>query len=898
MITQKNKSNNILNVLLSVMLICTLFGALFFINRKSVSAKAAAATTDITDTLTLENRNSEAWKNNCATADDEYYFGVVNDGAYLNTADNISGCWYIGNNDVLSANNNGVDILEYIYVNGKSAKSLNTENVNGAQLTGTIGWLANPAASPVLVQTSSAAGNMGIQIHILKAAVSEPITLTFKKGFSVIDPNGETLAVSDDVEFTIDATGVPTKVVECTLSFEGLDETITVVNGQAIGELPEIPEVEGKVAFYWQIDGVEITAETVYNYGVDKTATIVYYEGTDIIDTLDMSNWGTVAGNDCTYIRVGNQMDADGNLIIPTAFNNIHWQDGYMTQTANNFGCDLMEYIYINGKSARSISTENGQNGTYGGEGKTFPFNYGGLYAPIDVYTNGNEFFILVMTDYVAKDDLVITLKAGFRMATSDGGMLYLSQDFVFPYYTVTFDGVAKKVSPNTAVAEPVEPTKAETESHTYAFDGWYNGEVKWDFATPVTENLNLTAKFIATEKAKYTVTFNADNGETAMGVSVYVNACVKAEQIPANPEKAGDGTLAYTFLYWSVDGENAYDFDTPITQDITLTAIYTTKTLYTVKTGDATQKVIDGEKAVKPADPTKDPTAEYEYIFEGWYNGETKWDFENDVVNADIELVAKFTEAKRKYTLSFNVMGNDVVTLDPVAVEYGTTYDLSNLLDGKDVSGYSYKITVKGEAVTSVEVLADVTVDVVFVARVYYTVTVDGVEQTVEEGEKALKPEVEPAKASTAEYEYTFEGWYNGETKWDFENDVVNVDLELVAKFTETKRKYTITFVVTGNDAVTLDRVVVEYGTTYDLSNLLADKDVSGYTYSISVGGVEKSNFKVITDTTVSVVFTKKAGDSNKKNSSGCGSMISGASVLLSTMALSVVAVIKKKEN
>ena len=715
MIIKKNQSNLILRVLLCVMWICTLVGALFCWKGENVSVKAELKKTDITDTIALENRT---W----GALEGEYYFGVSTDGEYLNTADNVSGCWYLGREDLI-ANNNGIDITEYIHVNGKSAKQWITENTQlSTPLVGdngvtTTAWLSNAAASPIYVQTSTATGNMGLEIRILKAAISEPFTVTFKQGFSVIAANGEVVEISDDVNFHY-ASGTLTKEAKYTLTFDGV-ESRRIAAGATVGELPAVPVREGKIGV-WQIDGVDIKAGTVYNYGASKTATAFYLEGTDIADTLDMSNWGTAQGADCTYIRVGNQTDADNNFIIPTAFTNIHWQDGYMTQTVNNFGCDLMEYIYINGKSTRAISTENGQSETYGGEGKTttFPFTFGGIYAPVDVYTNGNEFVILVMTDYVAKDELVITFKAGLRLASADGGMFYLSKDFVFPYYTVTFDGVVKKVNPNETVAEPVAPTKAETESHTYAFDGWYHGETKWDFATPVTENVNLTAKFTATEKAKYTVTFDADNGETEKSISVYVNACIKAEQIPANPEKFAEGALVYTFVFWSLDGENAYDFTTPITQEITLTAIYTVQTLYTVKTGDATQKVVAGEKAVEPAEPTKASTAEFDYTFDGWYHGETKWDFENDTVNENMELVAKFSERKRTYTINFVVTGNDAVTFAPVVVEYGTVYDLSGLLADYDVSGYTYSISVGGVEKISVKVFSDTTVNVVFTKK------------------------------------------------------------------------------------------------------------------------------------------------------------------------------------
>ena len=168
-----------------------------------------------------------------------------------------------------------------------------------------------------------------------------------------------------------------------------------------------------------------------------------------------------------------------------------------------------------------------------------------------------------------------------------------------------------------------------------------------------------------------------------------------------------------------------------------------------------------------------------------------------------------------------------------------------------------------------------------------------------MEEGSKIAKPETDPTKESTAEYDYTFDGWYNGDVKWDFENDAVTSDLELVAKYTETKRKYTVTFNVTGNDAIQLDPVEVEYGANYDLSKLLDGKDVSGYTYSISVGGVEKASIKVVGDVMVDVAFTKKADNNKEASSGGCKGSISGATGLLfGIMALGVVTVFKKKEN
>ncbi len=52
--------------------------------------------------------------------------------------------------------------------------------------------------------------------------------------------------------------------------------TKEVEGGTAIGELPVIPEVAGYTNGHWEIDGEKITAETVYDYGENKTAVLVY----------------------------------------------------------------------------------------------------------------------------------------------------------------------------------------------------------------------------------------------------------------------------------------------------------------------------------------------------------------------------------------------------------------------------------------------------------------------------------------------------------------------------------------------------------------------------------------------------------------------------------------------
>lgn len=165
---------------------------------------------------------------------------------------------------------------------------------------------------------------------------------------------------------------------------------------------------------------------------------------------------------------------------------------------------------------------------------------------------------------------------------------------------TVTFNGEgAEGISPQTvnygaSAEEPAAtPEKASTAEFDYVFDGWYNGEIKWNFDNPVTENITLESRFNSIKRS-YTVTFN---GEGADGIS---------------PQTVEYGALAE-----------------------------------------------------EPAAAPEKTAVDYIYSFDGWYNGEVKWNFDEDVVTSDIELYSRFTQVgKKEYTATFIADGNVVDTV------------------------------------------------------------------------------------------------------------------------------------------------------------------------------------------------------------------------------------------
>lgn len=238
----------------------------------------------------------------------------------------------------------------------------------------------------------------------------------------------------------------------------------------------------------------------------------------------------------------------------------------------------------------------------------------------------------------------------------------------------------------------------------------------------------------------------------------------------------------------------------------------------YDVIIGDAAAvKVAYGSKLTKPeTDPTKDMTVDKVYTFDGWYNGDTKWNFETDTVRGDTTLVARFTDSAREYDVKF------------------------------------------GEADA---------------AKVAY-------------GSKLTRP-ADPTKDMTADKVYTFDGWYVGDTKWDFDADTVKGDVTLVAKFNETARKYavTITFVGLEKDEVVLQ---VEYNGTVDFSAYAED----GYNMTVKNGENEIGELTVTGDANITVTYAKKPAASKK----GCGGSVGSIGVMLTALGFAAVVFRKKR--
>ena len=436
-----------------------------------------------------------------------------------------------------------------------------------------------------------------------------------------------------------------------------------------------------------------------------------------------------------------------------------------------------------------------------------------------------------------------------------------------FPTYTVTFDSdggsavAAEHIISGNKLTEPQAPTKANHE-----FLGWYLGDTKWDFDTPVTDSVTLRAKWKST--LTYKVTFNPNNGDDVFVREIPSGKTVTMPELVSTPLSVFDG--------WFYSGE-PFNFDTPINSDITLVAKW--KIFYVVTVDDGvnspsemtlesgssiaapndpqnpghkfmgwyygdkkwsftTDKVTsnmtlkarweeiktytvtfdsnggtptptaqqrpEGSNLTEPAQPEKDNAK-----FLGWYLGDKKWDFVKDKVSASITLTAKW---QTKYTVTFNSDGGSAI--NPQTVLDGNYATKPENPTKKDNSFEGWYLGDKEWDFAKDKVTSNITLTAKWKPYPTYTVKFDSDGGTPVEEKHITKGYTVPEPPAPTKAEHTFIGWYFGDTKWDFANGKVTDNVTLKAKW-EVIPKYTVTFDSDGGTQITAQTVLRgEYAT------------------------------------------------------------------------------------
>ena len=197
---------------------------------------------------------------------------------------------------------------------------------------------------------------------------------------------------------------------------------------------------------------------------------------------------------------------------------------------------------------------------------------------------------------------------------------------------------------------------------------------------------------------------------------------------------------------------------------------------------------------------PTKTQTAEFTYTFK-------EWTPQIVAAKSDATYTAVYESAKRKYTITFN--NDDGTLISSSLVEYGTIPTPPS--DPSKESSAKYNYSFDGWDKEIVSVTEDATYTAIYsrTIRDYLITFLDEDESTVLKAERfdygATPTCDDPSKAPTQSKVYTFKGW---------NPEVVPVisDATYVAKYEESVRKYTITFLDDDEETV-LKSGEVEYG-------------------------------------------------------------------------------------
>ena len=300
--------------------------------------------------------------------------------------------------------------------------------------------------------------------------------------------------------------------------------------------------------------------------------------------------------------------------------------------------------------------------------------------------------------------------------------------------YTVTFDSdggssVAKQtVASGKYAKEPAAPTKSG-----YIFSGWYYGKTRWDFSIPITENMTLKAKWSVDPAscshsdstndgicdncgtALVLIKFYSDGGTAVASQTVKSGSCATE---PTAPTKEN-----YIFAGW-YKGSSKWNFSTPVTADITLTAkwepdlsncahrnvneddycdICNERLRFNIVYKDGSQALSFSAKytsySILDTSFTLPTPTKSHHEFLGWFEDEllTKHVTSIDVTKGgDITLYASFTPIT--YTVEYNLDGGTNSQSNPTSL---TVRDLPLVLLAPEKEGYTFGGWYKNPALT-----------------------------------------------------------------------------------------------------------------------------------------------------------------------------------------------------
>lgn len=328
-----------------------------------------------------------------------------------------------------------------------------------------------------------------------------------------------------------------------------------------------------------------------------------------------------------------------------------------------------------------------------------------------------------------------------------------------------------------------------------------------------------------------------------------------------------------YNFIGW-YEGSNLISSSLQVSVTMpanrTLVAKYQIKSYVVNAVSDDTTKGIvspAGQTVEHGKNATVTANRKTGYKFDGWYNGNTKVTSTNPYTfapTANITLTAKWAINTLSDTIKISPSGGGTVSPNPVTGQENTIINVT----ATPATGYNFKhwryndSSASGgysESTTNpLRVIITGKRDITAVFELKsYTVTWNANGGTVSPASttkthgSTLGTLPTPTRASTAEYSYTFAGWFtatSGGTQISSTTTVTR-NVTYYAHWTATKRSYTATFNGNGGSTPSPSSITKEYNTAL---GTLPTCTRTGYTflgwYTASSGGTKISTTTVVT--------------------------------------------------
>lgn len=323
-----------------------------------------------------------------------------------------------------------------------------------------------------------------------------------------------------------------------------------------------------------------------------------------------------------------------------------------------------------------------------------------------------------------------------------------------------------------------------------------------------------------------------------------------------------------YSFIGW-YEGSNLISSSLQVS--VTMSANRTLVAKYQIKSyvvnaisDDTTKGIVSpaGQTVEHGKNATVTASRKTGYKFDGWYNGTTKVTSANPYTfapTANITLTAKWSVYNITIPVNVSPTGAGTTSPSPFTGQEGSTVNIT----ATPATGYKFAYWTDGVDDTHyannpqpVVMLSVKTLTAYFTLK-SYTVTWNANGGTVSPASttkthgSTLGTLPTPTRASTAEYSYTFAGWFtaaSGGTQISSTTTVTG-NVTYYAHWTATKRSYTATFNGNGGSTPSPSSITKEYNTAL---GTLPTCTRTGYTflgwYTASSGGTKISTTTVVT--------------------------------------------------